>query len=422
MSTKDKKKKPATGKKATQGTKVELIAIPATPQREGFDVEQFNQAVQRAEDFQNPNRVLLYDYYRNATGDAHYISISGKRKDAIAGRKIQFTHEGKPHEKIAELIDSTWFKNMIVDVLESKFYGFSAMWLDLSGGEFRKYKLLPRKHIIPEKNQFLYKQWDRSGVDYTTPPYSNYVLTAGETDDLGLLLSIVPWVLLKRGDITDWSIFNELFAAPFRKGKYPLYNQEAKKQLAKACQEAGSMQYAIIPDVTDLEFIQNAAQGSTTAYREFAEFCDKQMSKAYLHNTMTTDAEGGMYKGDVHENSEDGVLESDDTFVISWLNEIFRPFLEIHGFNPGKGKFSIVAEDRHTMKDRIEIDTKLANLIEIPAEYFYDRYGIPIPKGGPKRVERAVFQPPAANAEHTDTKGDEPKGPGVIGRVKDFFA
>lgn len=372
------------GQTNSPATKIELVAVPSAPRRDGFDIARFRSALKMAESTDSPSRTILYDIYNEIMLDAHLSSVVDKRLDGIRSLKITFDAGTKPNESINNLIDAPWFTEMLSDLLEARFWGYTVSWLDLSGAMFRKYKLLPRKHVVPAKGVFLRKQDDRDGVQYTVTPYSNYVITAGEADDLGLLLKAISWVLLKRGDISDWATFNEMFAAPFRKGKYPQYNEEAKKALAEACNAMGSMQYAIIPNETDIEFIQNGSSGSTQAYERFAMFCDKQVSKLFLRNTMTTDAEGGNYKGEVHQDSEDGVFASDRRYILGLLNGRFKELLSLHGFNPDAGKFVCVEEDHICLKDRIAIDMQAASIVEIAPEYWYHKYGYPIPKGGPK--------------------------------------
>lgn len=397
---------------AGAGARVELIAIPSAPRRDGFDIAKFRSALKQAESVDSPSRTMLYDLYNEIMIDAHLSSVIGKRLDNARAMDITFESGAKPNEAINTLLGSPWFSEMISDVLEARFWGYTAAWLDLSGAAFRKYKLLPRKHIVPSKGLFLNKQDDRHGVAYTVPPYANYVITAGETDDLGMLLKAVSWVLFKRGDVSDWATFNELFAAPFRKGKYPQYNEEAKKALAEACRDAGSMSYAIIPNETDIEFIHSGggSSGSTDAYERFAEFCDKQISKIFLRNTLTTDAEGGAYKGAVHQQSEEGVIASDRRYVLGVLNTRFKELLQIHGFNPGEGRFVCVEEDHICLQERIEIDMKVNTVVEIDPEYWYKKYGYPIPKGGPKLKGEA-----ATAAELKDLRAE-------LSKQRDHFA
>lgn len=379
----------------TPSASVEMIAVPTAARRDSFNVGDWRSALKLAESVDNPTRVKLYDIYNDIILDTHLTSVTEKRVDAIKATKFIFDTKGKSNEAIDSLMDHSWFRQMVGNILTSRFWGYSAMWVDLSGAQFHSYKLLPRKHIIPEKGIFTIKQAERNGIDYTQPPYSSYIITAGESDDLGLLLKAVVWVLFKRGDISDWATFNELYAMPFRLAKYPQYDLAAKKELAEACRDAQSNGFAVIPGTTDLEFIQHQAASSADAYLKLAEFCDKQLSKAFLRNTMTTDAEGGQYKGDVHQTSEMQVLASDRQYVIDVLNDRFRELLELHGFNPGDGLFRCVEEDHICLKDRIEIDEKLDQIIELDAEYFHRKYGVPIPKGGAKKkIIAPVNTPP----------------------------
>lgn len=370
-----------------ESAKVELVAVPTAAKRDNFSVGDWRSALKQAENTTSPSRTKLYDLYKDVLIDAHLIAVTEKRVDAIKSTPFYFDTKGKPNEAIDTLIRSAMFRQMVGDTIEARFWGYTAMWVDLTATSWRSYKLLPRKHIVPEKGIFTTKQGDRHGVDYTQRPYSNYIVTAGEVDDLGLLLSAVVWVLFKRGDISDWATFNEFYAMPFRKGKYPPHDLITKKELAEALRDMGANKFAVIPDTTELEFIQNEASSSADAYLKFAEFCDKQLSKAFLRNTMTTDAEGGNYKGEVHQGSEMAVLASDRQFVLDTLNGKFRELLELHGFNPADGEFKCPTEDHLCLKDRIEIDEKLDKIIEIEAEYFHSKYNVPIPKGGAKKKE-----------------------------------
>ncbi len=388
MSTKKKNKTKHAPRPARIASSAPPVVIQTAPRRDGFSIAQWRLAMKQAESVDYPSRTLLYDLYNDILLDTHLESVIGKRRDNIEAMKILFnTGCRERNERIEALITSEWFPEMCKDIFDARLFGHSAMWLDLSGGEFHKYELLPRKHIVPERHIHLLRQTDRHGTDYTQPPYSYYIIEAGKSNDLGLLLKLAPWVLFKRGDISDWATFNEMFSMPFRLGKYPQYDNEAKRALAEACRDSASMAWAIVPNTTDLSFIKTEASGNTVAYREFGEFCDKQMSKAVVRNTLTTDAEGGEYKGEVHQDSEKGVFAADRRYVLAVLNTQFKRLLQLHGFEPGNGKFSCVEEDHICLKDRISIDMQASQKIVIPAEYWYEKYGYPIPEGGPQTIE-----------------------------------
>ena len=126
---------------------------------------------------------------------------------------------------------------MLGDILESRFWGPTTMWLDLSGGVFHKYKKYDRRYIIPEKGLFIERIGHLSGIDITAGRYPDYIMMAGNPDEFGLLIKAAAWVLLKRGNISDWATFNEIFAAPIRKGKYPNTTPKQKPPSQKPSQK-----------------------------------------------------------------------------------------------------------------------------------------------------------------------------------------
>lgn len=370
------------------------VYVPSAPKRDGFSIVDFRSAIRQAESVDNPSRVKLLDYYNEILIDLHLTAVVDKRRDQVKAAKFKFVGDkGKLNEPIDNLMSSPFWSELLSDLLDARFYGFSVCWFDLSGGVLQKYELLPRKHIMTEKGIFLTKQNDRGGIEFINDPrYQNYIVTAGAKNDLGMLLKAIPWVLYKRGDISDQATFLEMFAMPFRKGKYPQYDLAAKKALASAVADAASMGYAIIPEGTELEFIQNQASGNAMAFERFAKFCDLQISKGFLHNTMTLDAEGGNYKGEVHESSESGVYAADRRYILNILNTQILRLLEIHGFNPGKGYFVVEEEDHICLKDRIAIDMQVAQHIVIKPEYWHEKYNLPEPEGGAMAKQPSITQ------------------------------
>lgn len=376
------------------------------PKRDGITISAWRSAVRQAEQPRDPSRVKLIDIYGDIMTDPHLTAAVEKRIEDVKGCPLTFSTGGKPNDKISALMAMPFFTDMLGDILEAKFYGYSAAWIDLSGGEFRGYELLDRRHVLPEKAMYVYRAGDRQGVAIKEMPYANYVITAGERLDLGMLLKAVPWVLLKRGDISDWATFNEMFSMPFRLGSYPAYNAEAKKELVAAMQQLGSNGWGVKPSDVELEFINGNAQNGGNGYLQFAEVCDKQISKLFLHSTMTMDSEGGQYKGETHERSESKIHMADRRAVAAVLNTEFKRLLEAHGFAPGDGVFAFENEDHLCLKDRMAIDRELSEIIDIPAEYFYTKYGIPTPNGGaklkPRSASVAMSTALAAEAEVDD--------------------
>jgi hypothetical protein len=381
--------------KKNQTRKVDESALIPKPQaryRGTFDIQRWRNAIQRASDPAHPDRSLLYDIYEDILLDLHLTAVTEKRIEDLKGAKIRFVNKAKENQDINWLIEAPWFYDMLSDIMEARLWGHTASWLDLSGGEFQKYQLLSRKNVIPEKGVFVKQSGDREGVSIVPPsPYADYVITAGKTDSLGMLIKAAPFVFLKRGDISDWATFNEMYAAPIKKGTYPPYDNQIKKELFEALSQAGGFQSLLYPAGTTLDIVQANAAGSVATYQGFADFCDKQLSKAFLLNTMTLDAEGGQYKGDIHADGEKLVRRADRRFVLAVLNTDLWRLLDMHGFNPGDGMFVCDEEEQLSLKERMDIDEKAAKQIVIPPEYWYERYGYPVPEGGPQAAPQPAF-------------------------------
>jgi len=368
----------------------EIILKTASYDRTGKDVSKWKTALKSAEDPDYPDRSKLMDLYHDLMLDGHLTSITEKRILNITNLPMVWqTGTGKENVLITDLLETEAFEYLLRTIVESRLFGFSLNWVDITqpGANKPSVKLVDRRHVEPSRNIYKHKSGDslNSGIDYTQPPLSNYVLTAGRADDMGLLLKCAPYVLWKRGDIGDWATFAEVFGSPLRKGKFPLGDDQSKRELEDAMNEAGSANSIVMPDTCDIDFVQNTTSTSGKGVHEsFADFLNNEMSKIILGNTMTTDAQGGNYKGEVHQDSEKGIFNADKKFVLRILNSEFWKLLEIHGYNPADGKFTILESDNMPLKDRIVIDKELNGIVEMEPEYFYEKYGITVPKGGAK--------------------------------------
>jgi hypothetical protein len=364
------------------------------------NITKWQNALKIAEDPLWPNWSQLQNLYHDIVLDGHLTGVMEKRILNILNTPIVFQINGKENDAVTALIRSEAFELILRYMIESRFYGYSLCWVDITqpGINTPTAKLIDRRHVVPPLHIYKYRESDPNtdGIDYTLPPYPPYTLTAGREDDMGLLLKCTPYVIYKRGDVSDWATFAELFGMPLRKGKFPSHDSVARKELIDAMNEMGSAAAIAIPDSCDVEFIENkTTQSGKGVHETLADWCDRQISKIVLGNTMTTDAQGGNYKGEVHADDQEGIFEADRRFILRILNTQFKRLLELHGYNPGDALFKYVDEDSTPIKDRIDIDLKVNQAVEIPAEYWYDRYNMPMPKGGAKaREPQAAAVPP----------------------------
>lgn len=103
--------------------------------------------------------------------------------------------------------------------------------------------------------------------------------------------------LFKNYTLKDWVAFCEVFGMPRRLGKY---QPGAKaRRTSGRCMQAlvaiGADAAGIFPDGTTIEFVNTEKTSSTDLYERLARYCDEQVSKAILGQTLTSDSGGGSY-------------------------------------------------------------------------------------------------------------------------------
>ena len=351
---------------------------------EASSIDQWQTAVNSAK---RGERSKLYDLYDNILADGILANALEKRVNAITNAELAFIRDGKNVEEIDDLIDTTEFEELLKEIVLSKAYGKSVIEI-MFNPEFNIFSY-PRKNIkitnldkpMSEHRRFIAaKDGDREGYDYTT---DNRFIDCGKDTDLGCLFKAAPYVIYKRGGFGDWAQFVEIFGMPFMVGKYNSYDTKARDMLFKALEEIGSNPRAAIPNETDIDIKENKSSGSSGLYREFRAACNEEMLIAVLGNTMTTvqGEKGARSLGEVHQETEEKINQSDRRFVARTLNRYLLPLLIERGYNAGGGYFVFPdAGENMTITQRIDLALKIKKEgIPIDDNYIYDISGIPRP-------------------------------------------
>ena len=136
----------------------------------------------------------------------------------------------------------------------------------------------------------------------------------------------------------DWVSFAEVYGLPLRLGKYqPGAGEADKLALMQALIQIGADAAGIIPDGTTIDFITTEKSGSIDLYERFARYCDEQISKAILGQTLTSDSGGGSYaQSKTHNDVRHDLTVADCKALASTLRrDLIRPLCI---FNFGENK------------------------------------------------------------------------------------
>lgn len=144
--------------------------------------------------------------------------------------------------------------------------------------------------------------------------------------------------LFKNYDLKDWVSFAEIYGLPLRLGKYaPGASDSDKAALMRALIQIGSDAAGIIPDGTSIDFITTEKTSSSDLYERLARYCDEQISKAILGQTLTSDSGGGSYaQSKTHNDVRHDLTVADCKALASTLPA--RPHPPLCIFNFGEDK------------------------------------------------------------------------------------
>jgi phage gp29-like protein len=336
--------------------------------------------------------------------DGHLTGERTKRQNAILDVDFQVfpASEDSRDVRVAEFVRE-YFQNCAdwEDVLVSLqdgvgkgYAGLETKW-DVSGGQ-----ALPSGFEFVEQKRFLFQ--DRSGLLSRTPRlitdsdsmgveipawkmlFHRYGGKSGHPTRSGIYRVCAWMYLFKNYSIKDWVVFAEVYGMPLRLGKYGAGASESDKDaLVQAISSLGSDAAGIISRSTEIEFVETVkGTASGDLYKTLASFCNAEMSKALLGQTLTAEVgETGSYAASqTHNEIREDLLKADARAVAATIrDQLIRPVV---GFNFGWDTdcpgYRPVFDEPEDMKTKSEWVTALLDRgVAMPASFIRREFRIP---------------------------------------------
>ena len=217
-----------------------------------------------------------------------------------------------------------------------------------------------------------------------------YKARSGHPSRYGVL-RVVAWMyLFKNYDLKDWVSFCEVYGMPLRLGTYDATASEKDKAaLMDAIVRMGTDAAGIVPSGTDIKFIESNKQSSVDIYERLARFCDEQMSKAIVGQTLTSDSGGSYAQSKTHNDVRQDLTEADCKAVMETVRrDLIRPLVEFNfGVQAHVPYFILNATDTDDLKETAEIVNTLAAAgLEIPKSWLSKKFNIPAPEDGEETI------------------------------------
>jgi phage gp29-like protein len=355
--------------------------------------------------------------------DLHYNGVLGTRKRSVSqvDVSVEAASDDAEDVKRADMVRE-WLKrdelaDETFDMLDAIGKGTSwteIIW-DTSEGQYRPARLEwrdPRWFRFDRDGQtpLLRGGEDGASQDEQLPAFKFVRLSIKAKSGLPIrsgLARLAAWSwMFKAYTQRDWAIFTQTYGQPVRIGRYHAgATPEDRDTLFKAVANIAGDCAAIVPMEMQIEFVEskNVADGSAL-YEKRSDWLDRQVSKAVLGQTNTTDAQaGGLGSGQakVHNDVREDIETADCKGLSAALNrDLVRPWCDLE-FGPGVAYPRIVIarpkqEDLQMLADSLQ---KLVPMgLRVSESEVRDKFGLSEPQAGDDVLRGAapgaVGQPP----------------------------
>ena len=340
--------------------------------------------------------------------DTHLFSQFQTRKNAVIGVEweIMAASQEKKDLEVAGFVEDVLYgrldmEDIMLDLLDALEKGFSVMEILWNVEDGRAYPDLvwrePKKFRFGDYQELRLLNEDDMAAGILLPPNKfvvhRYKARSGRPNRAGIMW-VVSWMtLFKNYTVKDWLAFSEVYGMPIRLGKYDTSaSEEDKEALMRAILSMGSDAAGVINKETEVEFVE-ATRGEGELYENLAKFCNAEISKAILGQTLTTEvgAGGGSRAlGETQNEVRRDLMVSDAKNLAKTLNrDLIRPLVLFNfGAETPCPKLKFKTEEPEDTKQAVGTLKELVSMgLPVSRSYVYERFGIPIPQDGEEILE-----------------------------------
>lgn len=345
--------------------------------------------------------------------DSHLFSLLQTRKNAVIGLDFEILpYSDDPMDKeTAKLVQEVIYsidrlEDLFIDLLDAIGKGFAVShihWRRISerNGIEEITRVHQKRISFDELDHMLISTEDcPMGQPMMKNQYivHHYKARSGHPARAGVLRN-VSWVyLFKNYALKDWVVFAESYGMPMRIGTYsPSASPADIATLEKAVMTLGSAYGITISENTKLEIREAIKGGNASVYETLLRFCNAEMSKAILGQTLTTEmgSSGSFAASQTHDGVRQDILEADcKSLAQTLLHYLIRPIVVSNFVDYPKRLsrlpyFKFRSEPPEDLKSEADTYSVLIKDIGLPVakEHLYEKFGIPKPDLGQEVVQ-----------------------------------
>jgi len=294
-------------------------------------------AVENAEDIENPDREELIEMYRDFVDDYQLFSAMQTRinKATSGSFKIMDSDGEVDDEETSKFLDPKgfplpWFREFMIIAMEAKFYGYEVVQLgDVVNDKFDWVEKFPEENLVPYYHAILrnstYAFTTDNSISIDEDPQKTWLIGVGSETDLGLINKCAPYIIYK-GVFGSWSEHADRFGMPLRVGSTDLRDNDRRQNLINMFEAMTGSTYLIKDPQDEVEFVeQKGGNDPHNIYGELINKCDQAISKIILSQTGTTDEKAHVGSAGVHKSILDDVIFADKLDIATVINKELIP-------------------------------------------------------------------------------------------------
>jgi len=362
--------------------------------------------------------------------DLHYLGVLGTRKRSVSQIEITVKPGGDSalDEELATMVRD-WLQrdelqDELFDILDAigKGYSFTEILWDTSTGQWMPDQLKRRDprwfrfdRVDLETPMMLGKTGQEEPLEAYKFIFNQMKAKSGLPMRSGLARAVVWGWMFKAYTQRDWAIFTQTYGQPLRVGKFGQGASETDRDtLFRAVANIAGDCAAIIPESMMIEFVETGNLGSSTDhYERRSDWLDKQVSKAVLGQTSTTDAEvGGLGSGKEHREVQEDIERADCKALAAVLNrDLIQPWVFLnHGPQPRYPQLVIA---RPEAEDLAAFSSAIGGLIDrglrVKAQEVREKFGLATPAAGDEILAPQAKSGPQVQDGASDGDGTPPE-------------
>jgi phage gp29-like protein len=338
------------------------------------------------------------DPHAGSVLQTRYLSVAGKEWEILPG------DDSENAKKIADFVTTALtgmnFTQAFQELLQGILYGFFVA--EIIWG-VRKGQWVPVRLIGKHPRRFSFTMYrelrlltPQNIIEGEPVPDRKFIVFSwGSTDNpYGKGLGQKLWwpVWFKKNGIKFWMVFLDKFGMPTGIGKYPPGTSKEQQQALLDAIDAIQNETGVkIPDTMSIDLLEAARTGKVT-YETLCEYMDKQVSKAVLGQTASTEGTPGkLGNEEIQEEVRQDILKADADLLCECLNNTLIKWLVDYNF-PNVSEYPelwIRTKEEGDLRPLAERDKIIAGDLRVPVgvKYFYDTYGIPAPEKGEEIIQ-----------------------------------